>query len=96
MIFGVGHTSPAKLFRPDFSAKKKNVVQPTKIVCTLKISWNKIFVWLPIAFPFGSESWEEQLKTPCMTVYLEALLRQMNDSINAVAGTKTSGSIDGL
>ena len=31
-----------------------------------------------------------------MTIYLEALLRQMNDSINAVAGTKTSGSIDGL
>ena len=62
VIFGVGHTSPAKLFRPDFSAKKKNVVQPTKIVCTLKISWNKIFVWLPIAFHFGSESWEEQLK----------------------------------
>ena len=47
---------------PNFSAKKKNVVQPTRIFCTSRISWNRISDWLPIVFHFGTENWEEQLK----------------------------------
>ena len=42
--------------------KRKNVFQPTRIFCTLRISWNRISDWLPIAFRFGTENWEEQLK----------------------------------
>ena len=56
-------------FRPNFSAQKKNVVQPTRIFCTLKISSNIISDWLLIVFHFGTENWEKQLKkTPCMCV----------------------------
>ena len=44
------------------SAKKKNVVQPTQIFCTSRISQNRISDWLPIVFHFGTENWEEQLK----------------------------------
>ena len=49
-----------KLFHRN--AKKKNVVQPTRIFCTSRISWNRISDWLPIIFHFGTENWEEQLK----------------------------------
>ena len=38
---------------PNFSAKKKNVVQPTRIFCTSRISWNRTSDWLPIVFHFG-------------------------------------------
>ena len=50
------------LFCPNFSAKKKNVVQSSRIFCTSGISWNRISDWLPIIFQFGTENWEEQLK----------------------------------
>ena len=50
------------LFCPNFSAEKKNVVVPTRISCTARISWNIISDWLPIVFHFGTENWEEQLK----------------------------------
>ena len=50
------------MFRPNFSAKKKNIVQPTRIFCTSRISWNRISDWLPIVFHFGTDNWEEQLK----------------------------------
>ena len=55
------------MFRPNFSAKKKNVVQPTRIFCTSRISWKRISDWLPNVFHFGTENWEEQLKkAPCI------------------------------
>ena len=44
---------------PNFSAKKKNVVQPTRNFCTSRVSWNRISDWLPIVFHFGTENWEE-------------------------------------
>ena len=28
----------------------------------MRILWNRISDWLPIAFHFGTENWEEQLK----------------------------------
>ena len=59
---------------PNFSAKKKNVVQPTRIICTSRISWNIISDWLPIIFHFGTENWEEQLKKH--PVYI--LMREKN------------------
>ena len=54
-----------KLFHRN--AKKKNVVQPTRIFCTSRISWNRMSDWLPIVFSF----WYWKLggtvkKTPCM------------------------------
>ena len=56
------------LFRPKFRAKKKNVVQPRRIFCTSRISWNRISDWLSIVFHFGTENWEGQLKEPpCIT-----------------------------
>ena len=45
------------LFRPKFRAKKKNVVQPRRIFCTSRISWNRFSDWLPIVFHFGTENW---------------------------------------
>ena len=54
------------LVRPNVSAKKKNFVQPMRIFCTLRISWNRISDWLSIVFHFGTENWADQLKkTPC-------------------------------
>ena len=51
----------------NFSAKKKNVVQPTRIFCTSRTSWNRISDWLAFVFHFGTENWEEQLKkAPCI------------------------------
>ena len=47
------------LFLPNFSAKNKNVVQPTRIFCASRITWNRISDWLPIVFHFGTENWEE-------------------------------------
>ena len=49
---------------PNFSAKKKNVVQPMRIFYTSRISWNCISDWqpLPKVFLFGTENWEQQLK----------------------------------
>ena len=42
------------------------IVQPTRIFCTSRISWNRISDWLPIVFHFGTENSEEQLKkAPC-------------------------------
>ena len=59
------------MFRPNFSAKMKNVVQPTRIFCTLRISWKRISDWLPIVFRFGTENGEEQLKkTSCIRAWL--------------------------
>ena len=42
------------LVLPNFSAKKKNVVQPMRIFCTSRISWNRISDWLPTVFHFGT------------------------------------------
>ena len=39
-----------------------NVVQPTRIFCTSRISWSRISDWMPIVFHFGTENWEEQFK----------------------------------
>ena len=50
------------LFRPNFSAKKKNVVQSSRIFCTSRISWNRVSDWLPIVFHFSTENWERPLK----------------------------------
>ena len=64
------------LVRPIFSTKKKNVVQPTRIFCTSRISWNRISDWLPIVFHFGTENWEEQLKKPpCIYLCLSTQIR---------------------
>ena len=52
------------LVRPNFSAKKENVVQPMRIYCTSRISWNRISDWLPIVFHFGTENWADQSKKP--------------------------------
>ena len=47
---------------PKFHAKKKSVVQLTRIFCTSRISWNRMSDWLLIFFHFGTENLEEQLK----------------------------------
>ena len=53
-------------------SKKKTVVQPTRIICTSRISWNRTSDWLPIIFHFGTEILEEQLeKAPCMYIYID-------------------------
>ena len=59
--------------RPNFIAKKKNFVQPTRIFCTSRISWNRISDWLPIVFNFDTENWEEEFKKPpSITLQIEA------------------------
>ena len=64
-IFNLLHTGCFFLLvRPNFSAKKKNFIQATRIFCTSRISWNRISDWLPINFHFGTENWEDQLKKP--------------------------------
>ena len=56
------------LVRPNFSAKKKNVVQSMRIFCTSRISWNRIFDWLPSVFHFGTGNWADQSKKPPCTI----------------------------
>ena len=65
------------MFRPNFSAKMKNVVQPTRIFCTSRISWNRISDWLPIIFHFGTENWEEQLKKAPCSLFLPELAKKL-------------------
>ena len=54
--------------------KNKNIVQPTRIFCTSRISWNRISDWLPIVFHFGTENWEEQFKKPPCISYTNVRL----------------------
>ena len=42
--------------------KRKTLFNQQGLLCTSRISWNRISDWLPIVFHFGTENWEEQLK----------------------------------
>ena len=71
-ILGVFFNSSAQI-------SKKSVVQPTRIFCTSRISWNRISDWLPIIFHFGTENWEEQLKNHPVSIHVSILTNLYNN-----------------
>ena len=85
------------MFRPNFSDNKKNVVQPMRIFCTSKISWNRISDWLPVVFHFGTESWEEQLKNHPVSLVRDrnvfCFLNNNNDNIYLADGQIFGGKM---
>ena len=66
---------------PNFSAKKKNVGQPTRIFCTSRISWNRISGWLPIVFILVMKIGRTVKKT---TLYVLLMSEKLWLSLNIV------------